>query len=169
MPGKNATARSQGVRKEHKDNAEDREDTLTDTLTITADNDTAINGYSDEARRLQEELKTLKKNFERLDGLFQDSLEEVNQVRSEYEGKLIKANENYRAVKAENEELKERVDILFKLGRSYINRKENDEIQSDKKKENDPTARKPEGEIILLMRVLKSITYYLGVFSDCFF
>ena len=66
----------------------------------------------------------LKNNFERLECLFQDSLEEVNQVKSEDEAKLIEANDNLRIAKAENEELKEKVDVLFKLGRSYINKKD---------------------------------------------
>ena len=124
------------LRKEYKDNVGDKED----TSTITIDTDTDENESKEEARRLKGELNALKKNFERLEALFQDSLEEVNQVRSEYEGKLIEANENYRAVKAENVELKERVDILFKLGRSYINRRENYEIQSTKNKENEVPA-----------------------------
>ena len=48
-------------------------------------------------------------------------------------------------MKAENEELKEKVDVLFKLGRSYINRKENSSPSppsppppQEKKNENDP-------------------------------
>ena len=53
--------------------------------------------------------------------MYQDSLEEVNNVKSEYEARLIKANDNYVVVKAENEVLKEKVDVLFKLGRSYLN------------------------------------------------
>ena len=44
-------------------------------------------------------------------------------MRSEYEGKLIEANDKFREIKTENEELKEKVDILFKLGRAYINKK----------------------------------------------
>ena len=72
-----------------------------------------------------EELRLLRINFKRLEGLFHDSIEEMNSVKSEYEAKLIEANDKYRAAKAENEELKERVDILFKLGRSYINRTDN--------------------------------------------
>ena len=52
--------------------------------------------------------------------MFQDSLEEVNRVKSEYEAKLMEANEKVRQAVAENEVLKEKVDVLFKLGRSYI-------------------------------------------------
>ena len=55
--------------------------------------------------------------------MYHDSLEEVNQVRSEYEAKLIIANDNYTIVKAEGR--KEKVDVLFKLGRSYINNAKN--------------------------------------------
>ena len=68
-----------------------------------------------------EEMRILQHNFERLEIMYQDSLEEVNNVESEYEARLIKANDNYIVVKAENEVLKEKVDVLFKLGRSYIN------------------------------------------------
>ena len=35
------------------------------------------------------------------------------------------ANDNYRVVKTENEVLKEKVDVLFKLGRNYLNNAEN--------------------------------------------
>ena len=80
---------------------------------------------TDDPIELKRELRQLKNNFERLDSLFQDSLEEANQVRSEYQAKLIEANDRFREVKAENEELREKVDILFKLGRSYITKNEN--------------------------------------------
>ena len=74
----------------------------------------------DNGSQMVEEMRILKHNFERLEGMYQDSLEEVNNVKSEYEAKLIKANDNYVVVKAENEVLKEKADILFKLGRSYL-------------------------------------------------
>ena len=47
-------------------------------------------------------MRILKHNFERLETMYQDSLEEVNNVKSEYEARLIKANDNYVVVKAEN-------------------------------------------------------------------
>ena len=56
-------------------------------------------------------------------------------MKSDYEAKLIEANDKFRTVKAENQELKEKVDVLFKLGRSYINRKES----KPDKKETPPT------------------------------
>ena len=67
-------------------------------------------------------------------------------MRSEYEAKLIEANDRYRVVKTENEELKDKVDILFKLGRSYINRKE-DSVDSDKKEREKEKPRNEEDEI----------------------
>ena len=63
-------------------------------------------------------------------------------VKSDYEAKLIEANDKYRTVKAENEELKEKIDVLFKLGRSYINRKDNK--PDEKEKETPPNSDDPE-------------------------
>ena len=71
---------------------------------------------------LKEEHRQLRNNFERLNTLFQESLEEVDRVKSEYTAKLLDANERYRVTLKENEELKEKVEILFKLGRSYIDK-----------------------------------------------
>ena len=73
-------------------------------------------------KKLEDENRILKNNFERLEGMYHDSLEEVNKTKSEYEARLILATDNYTVVKTENEVLKERVDILFKLGRSYLDR-----------------------------------------------
>ena len=73
---------------------------------------------------LKEEHRQLRNNFERLNTLFQESLEEVDRVKSEYTAKLLDANERYRVTLKENEELKEKVEILFKLGRSYIDKVE---------------------------------------------
>ena len=90
--------------------------------------------------RMKEEHRILKNNFERLETMYQDSLEQVNSVKSEYEAKLIKANENYNIVKAENEVLKEKVDVLFKLGRSYIDncvKKKNTDLTEEERKTND--------------------------------
>ena len=77
------------------------------------------------------DLKLLRSNFERLQQMYHESLDENNKVRSEYEAKLLEAHDNYRTVKAENEELKEKVDVLFKLGRSYINNRKNEETLSN--------------------------------------
>ena len=96
---------------------------------------------------LREELRVLKNNFERLESLFQDSLDDVSQVRTEYEAKLSEADDKLRVTKAENEELKEKVEVLFKLGRSYINRKEKNNIESKKPEEDKPDDGKNEDEI----------------------
>ena len=69
--------------------------------------------------------------------MYHDSLEEVNQVRSKYEAKLILAYDNYTTIKAENDVLKDKVDVLFKLGRSYINRKESSVNTEKREKPNE--------------------------------
>ena len=79
----------------------------------------------DENLKLKEEIKVLQRNFKRLEGMYQESLDEVNQVKSEYEAKLIAANDKFSVIKAENETLKEKVDILFKLGKSYLEKNNN--------------------------------------------
>ena len=52
---------------------------------------------------LKEEIQQLKNNFEWLDLLFQDSLEENNQLKLEYLAKLIEVNDRLRQVKTESE------------------------------------------------------------------
>ena len=56
--------------------------------------------------------------------MFQESLEENEKMKSEYTAKLLEATEKYRVTLQENEELKEKVEILFKLGRGYIDKTE---------------------------------------------
>ena len=83
---------------------------------------TGVKSAATEANeKMRRDLKELKNNFERLELMYHESLENVNQVKSEYEAKLILANDNFTVIKAENEVLKEKVDVLFKLGRSYLN------------------------------------------------
>ena len=48
-------------------------------------------------------------------------MNEKEAIKNEYEAKLSKANERFRVTKAENVELKERNEVLYKLGRSNIN------------------------------------------------
>ena len=55
---------------------------------------------------MKEEIRVLRNNFERLESLFQESLEEVDKVKTEYEANLIEKNDKYTDAKAENEELK---------------------------------------------------------------
>ena len=66
--------------------------------------------------KLRDELRSLKNNFERLEALYHESSEEVDKTKAEYEARLMEANDKFRHVKSENEELKEKVDVLFKLG-----------------------------------------------------
>ena len=88
-------------------------------------------------KKLEEENRILKNNFERLEGMYHDSLEEVNQVKSEYESKVIIANDNFTVIQAENEVLKEKIDILFKLGRSYLNRNTSTNKNEERNEENE--------------------------------
>ena len=95
------------------------------------------------------ELKEIKNNYERLESMYHDSLEDVNNVRSEYEAKLILACDNFVTVKAENEALKERVDVLFKLGRSYINStKKNNARENERIEAEDTTNSVEENQIV---------------------
>ena len=95
---------------------------------LPIDEDTNEQESSEEILKLKEELRMMGNNFQRLQAILNESLEETNTVKSEYEAKLIDVNEKLRVTKAENEELKERVDVLFKLGRGYINKNENNRI-----------------------------------------
>ena len=107
-----------------------------------------------EKTKLEEEIRQLKNNFERLETMYHDSLEEVNKVKSEYEAQIIKANDHYTVVKAENEALKEKVDVLFKLGRSYINNSNNEKAtnkRTNKKKEE-------EDEIEIVEEIIEETT-----------
>ena len=89
-----------------------------------------------EEENIHEKYRQLKSNFERLNTLFQESLEEVDKIKSEYTAKVLEANEKYRVTLEENEELKEKVDVLFKLGRSYIDKANSDNpIETNKDKE----------------------------------
>ena len=76
------------------------------------------------------ELSNLKNNFHRLETLYHEALDETKKVKAEYEVKLLKANEDYTRVASQNEILNERNDILYKLGKSYIERtKETSEMK----------------------------------------
>ena len=90
---------------------------------------------------IKEENRRLKNNFERLEAMYHESLDEINKVKSEYEAKIIIANENNERLQSENEILKEKVDVLFKLGRSYINNSNKNHAQDapeDKTGSEDP-------------------------------
>ena len=95
----------------------------------------------------KEEHRQLKNNFERLSTLFQESLEEVDKVKSEYTAKLLEATEKYRVTLKENEELKEKVEILFKLGRSYIDRV--DPVNSKARTDKPDQRTTPEGDHVV--------------------
>ena len=77
---------------------------------------------SSETCSLKSELKALKSNFKRLEGLFKDTLDEGEKTKAEYQAKLLEATEEVRVLKSDNTALKERIDILYKLAKSYLDR-----------------------------------------------
>ena len=62
----------------------------------------------------------LKRNFERLEKLYKEALDEANAQKAEYEIKIANANEECTRALANNEILQEKVEVLFKLGKSYL-------------------------------------------------
>lgn len=78
-----------------------------------------------EVHRLQKELKQLKNNFERLESVLKDLLDENLKIKSEYESRFVEANDKLDVFKAENANLQEKVEVLFKLGREYMDKYEN--------------------------------------------
>ena len=108
----------------HKENTEEEE------------NKEQPNLYNEE--NLKNELKNLKYNFLRLGGLLKNALNENENIKNDYEAKLLAANEQFRITKAENVELKGKVEILYKLSKSYIKRVNKVENESEDQ-ENDPT------------------------------
>ena len=99
-------------------------------------------------KKLRKDYKELKNNFDRLESMYHDSLEEVNQVKSEYESKLIIANDSFTVIKTENEVLKEKVDVLFKLGRSYLNNTKNTQEEINGKEQKKDTQPKDTKHIV---------------------
>ena len=85
-----------------------------------------------EVIKIREEYRILKNNFDRLESMYRDALDELNTAKADYEARLQEATDMYRAEKSEKEVLEEKVDVLFKLGRSYINAKNNHETNGEK-------------------------------------
>ena len=84
---------------------------------------------------LETELRQLKNNLGRLEAMYNEALEENSNIKSEYEAKLMTANDNLAIAKAENEALTEKVDILFKLGRSYLDKHKTEDNNPNKTEE----------------------------------
>ena len=85
-----------------------------------------------ETTKIQEDYRILKNNFDRLESMYHEALEELKMVKENYETRLQEATDMYVAAKAEKEVLEEKVDVLFKLGRSYINAKDNQVANGEK-------------------------------------
>ena len=54
--------------------------------------------------------------------MFKDTLDEGEKTKAEYQAKLLEATEEVRVLKSDNTALKERIDILYKLAKSYLDR-----------------------------------------------
>ena len=57
--------------------------------------------------------------------MLKDSLDENLKMKSEYESKLVEVQDKLDVSKVENTDLQEKVEVLFKLGREYIDKNEN--------------------------------------------
>ena len=55
-----------------------------------------------ELKNLEDKLRIMKNNFECLEGIYYEALEETNKVKSEYEARLLQANDSFTVIKAEN-------------------------------------------------------------------
>ena len=75
----------------------------------------------EQINKLENELRQTRNNLGRLETMYHEALEESNNLKSEYEAKLIGANDNLAVIKAENEALSEKIDVLFKLSKSREN------------------------------------------------
>ena len=89
------------------------------------------------------ELRQLKSNFSRLENMYKDTLDENNRIKADHEVKLIKAGDDLAKEIAKNQVLEEKVDILYKLGKSYI---ENNGCESCRS----PNVADPETEIMIV-------------------
>ena len=58
--------------------------------------------------------------------MYKEALEEAVKMKSEYQLKLIEADNENAKIKSENIALNEKVEVLFKLGKSYLERFESD-------------------------------------------
>ena len=64
----------------------------------------------------------LKFNYNRINKLYKEAIEEIKNTNSDHNARVISLNENITRLERENEVLREKEDILLKLSRSYINR-----------------------------------------------
>ena len=58
-----------------------------------------------------------------MESLYHEAVEESRKVKAEHEVQILKASEDYARVVAQNEILTERNEVLFKLGKRYIENK----------------------------------------------
>ena len=79
----------------------------------------------DEINHLKEELRQTKSNFNRLESVYNEVLKDAEEAKSEFEVKIMNFNDNLTRISRENEALKERNEILYKLGKGYLEATQN--------------------------------------------
>ena len=79
----------------------------------------------DQNKELITEYKQLKINFQRLEGLYKEAFEEAEKTKADFESRLLVAGEEKARLVAKNEILEEKIEILYKLSKSYIDNKSN--------------------------------------------
>ena len=66
------------------------------------------------------QIKQLRSSFKRLETLYHEALDTNTKLKADQEVKEIKSTEDYTRIVKQNEVLKEKVEVLFKLGKSYL-------------------------------------------------
>ena len=69
-----------------------------------------------------DELKEIKINYERLEKLYHSVLENADKTKAEHELKILQMNDDHARILKQNEVLQERIEIVYKLGKSYLER-----------------------------------------------
>ena len=105
---------------------------------------------------LEDELKNVKRNFSRLQGMYQEVNESIDKLKNEHTIKILEFEDKLEAEKKENETLRERNDILFKLGGEYIQRHENKkktDCESKNLEEENPKNPTNEDEVMVVVNM----------------
>ena len=69
-----------------------------------------------------DELKEIKISYERLEKLYHSVLENADKTKAEHELKILQMNDDHVRILKQNEVLQERIEIVYKLGKSYLER-----------------------------------------------
>ena len=81
-------------------------------------------GTCDKLKSVEAKLDEYENNYERLKSIYKESIDEQSKLKDSYEEKLAKANEKLSEYVAEITALKEKNEVLYKLGKIYIDNHE---------------------------------------------